>query len=407
MKLVFIYHDRPDYFSGPIVNARRLLPALAARGHEVHCLLLFTGSAAGSAAFLKSKGIRCHLRRFHIPTEHQIAWILSTLKTIRPDVFVPNLNIAGCYAARWIRQAGIPTVGVHRSDDDFYWALSEEFVSGSPEFALSGMVCVSQAIHDRIARTQPMHTQLSVIPSGVPIPSFTSLQSGPLLLVYCGRLVQSQKRIMELVEALCTVVRRHPHIEATLIGNGPGRHAIASRIADSGLGARIRLQGTVPSEHIQETLARHHVLILLSDYEGTPGAVMDGMAAGLVPVCLDREGGVRELVIHGHTGLLVQDRQDDFLRAIARLQAHPELRRTLARNARDMIVAKYSLEQCVDRWEDFLGQLLRTANPRSEITIPKQFMLPPTRDGFAHEDKRVLTPAKESLFWRLFRRSFG
>lgn len=43
--------------------------------------------------------------------------------------------------------------------------------------------------------------------------------------------------------------------------------------------------GTVPFEQLRSYLANSHVLILSSDYEGTPGAVMDAMACGLVPVC--------------------------------------------------------------------------------------------------------------------------
>jgi glycosyltransferase involved in cell wall biosynthesis len=59
-----------------------------------------------------------------------------------------------------------------------------------------------------------------------------------------------------------------------------------------------------------QQLIEHNILILLSDYEGTPGAVMDGMACGLVPVCTDISGGVQELVIPDQTGLLVRDRGD-------------------------------------------------------------------------------------------------
>ena len=39
MRILFIYHDRPNYYAGPIVNARRLLPGLQKSGFEVHCLI--------------------------------------------------------------------------------------------------------------------------------------------------------------------------------------------------------------------------------------------------------------------------------------------------------------------------------------------------------------------------------
>lgn len=36
MKIAFMAYDRPNYFGGPITNARRLLPELVKRGHEIH-----------------------------------------------------------------------------------------------------------------------------------------------------------------------------------------------------------------------------------------------------------------------------------------------------------------------------------------------------------------------------------
>jgi colanic acid/amylovoran biosynthesis glycosyltransferase len=396
LRLLFICFDQPDYFGGPIVHARRLLPELQRRGHEVHCLLFFAGDEAPSAGHFEQHGIHCRLRAFGLATEEQVRWILEQVSAIRPDVFVPNMLVAGFYAARWVREAGIPTVAVHRSDDEFHWAVVDEFVVGEREWAVSGLVCVSDAFRRSVESRRPPHTRLCTIPSGVPIPAFQSAQTGPLKLVYAGRLAQEQKRVHEMVDALALLMECRDDVTATLIGSGNEWHALHRRIAQYDLGNRIFLGGSVPGEQIQEELSRHDAFILLSDYEGTPIAAMDAMAAGLVPVCLDIPGGVRELVIHERTGLLVRDRAGDFVAAITRLADDPALRRRLAANGKDHVRRHFSLATAAERWERFCTDLLANRGPAGAVRIPETVSLPPPRPAFRREDFRIRSEDRRS-----------
>lgn len=402
MKLLFIYYDRPDYFVGPIVNARRLLPELQSRGHEIHCLIFYRRGDSPSSRYLESHGVRCYVRPFAGATEEKISWILEKVVAISPDVFVPNLSVVGWFAARWVRDSGIPTISCHRSDDQYHWAMVDEFVLGQKEWAVSGLVCVSEHLRKEVAERRPEHTKLCVIPSGVPISKDSCIHDGgPLKLVYVGRMVQEQKRILDMVDALAMVMGHLPDVTATLYGDGPERMSVEKRVNELGLSHRINVAGVCPSEKIQSQLIQHHVLVLLSDYEGTPGAVMDAMACGVVPVCLDIKGGVQELVIDKHTGLLVKDREQDFLAAIKLLSNDPSLRKSMALKAKQHIVERYSLLCAADKWEEFCEKLLDSAPGRRPLIVPDKFNLPPVRSGLAREDfRKVAWPldlAKRSI----------
>lgn len=398
MNFVFVFHDRPNYFGGPIVNARRLLPELCRRGHQVHCLILYGGGASPSMEYLQSQGVKCFARPMVGYTEGHIRWLLQQLITLKPDVFIANAFVSAWFAGRWAREAGIPSVAVMRSDEPFCWAMVDEFVVGSKEWAVSGLVCVSEGLCRRVEDKGPLHTLLRTIPSGVPITPNISEQAGALRLVYVGRLVQEQKRILELIDALARVMGEYLDVRATLIGDGDQSAAVLQRIDALGLGARIEVLGTLPSEAIQEKLVGYDVLVLLSDYEGTPGAVMDGMAAGLVPVCLDIPGGVRELVIPEQTGLLVQNREGDFVEAIGRLAQDAALRRRLSVNAKAHVEEHFSLKVAVNRWEELCRELLLQAGPSRPLKVPKVFSLPPLRPELAREDRRY-----RSLALRIYR----
>lgn len=405
MRIGFVAYDGPDYFAGPIVNVRRLLPELQRRGHDPLGLIIYRHNDAPAAKALADQGIECRFLPWQPYTESMVVWILEQLAELEPDVFVPNLSVQGCYAARWVREVGIPTVAVLRNDDSFHEGLVSEFVTGKREWALSGLVCVSEQLRRRIELQNPCHTTLCTIPSGVPVPRSVNAQEGPLRLAYVGRLVQKQKRVLDLVEALARVLEDIPDTMATLFGSGPERQHLENYVKARGLSHRLRLAGVVPNEQIQEELVKHHVLVLLSDYEGTPGAVMDGMACGLVPVCLDIPGGVQELVIHEQTGLLVSDRGEHFVAAIHRLGQDADLRLRLSANARQHIVNGFSLQQAAARWEDFCAQLVAEASPRQEIVIPQNLELPPVHPDLAREDQRIPPPVQRGA--RYMRRLAG
>ncbi len=389
MRLLFIFHDRPSYSGGPIVIARRLLPELVLRGHEVHCLVFFSGHDAPNVPYLESNGVHCYQRPRFDNTDRLALWILKCVSRIRPDVFIPNLSVPGWFAARWVRESGVPTVAVMHSPDEYHIGMIEQFVTGPKEWAVSGLVCVSEALSEIALQRSCDRTKVCVIPSGCAMPGPCSNQQGALRLVYAGRLVQEAKRVLEVVDAFALALNSGVAVEATLIGDGDQRFAVEKRIRLHGLEGRIRLTGLLAETELQAELAEHDVLVLLSDYEGTPGAIIDGMSAGLIPICLDIPGGVRSLVIHEQTGLLVQDRGGGFVSAVSRLAVDDKLRQKLAHNARAHVSKNFSLSATVGKWERFLAGLCNGRTPSSlPLRLPHVLTLPPVQPKLLRQDMR-------------------
>lgn len=407
MKIAFLFYDRVDYRGGPTINALRLLPQLRRCGHDVHALVECQGAMSPCAADLEAKGISVCVHPIEDFVETRIEKILETLKRVDPDVFIPNSSVAGWYSARWVREAGIPTIAALRNDDSFHWAMVQQFVSGQSEWAVSGLVCVSHQLCEKVRSLHPAYTKLAVIPSGVPLPATVAEHSDdePLRLIYVGRLIQKQKRIRDLVDALIKTVQCVPGVTATLYGQNYDneRERIEAMISAHGLQERICINGVLKPSEMQEVMTKHHVVILLSDYEGTPGSLMDGMACGLVPISLDIEGGVRELVLNEQTGLLVSDRDKSLVDAVKRLKIDIQLRKRLARNARKHITQRYSLAGAVSEWERFCASLVTTDALRRPIVVPWRVRLPTQRPEFAREDNRQ--PRFQSLVGSVMVRS--
>ena len=402
LKVTFCAYDKPGNVGGPDSWLQRLLPALAEYDVEVRCLiLLHCGDTGPTLEVLRSHGIACRVTRCQERTADRVRWILECLKEDPPDVFVPNLPVAAYFAAGWLRSVGVPTLGILHSDDPFYRALQDEFVFGRKRFRLSGVACVSRELEEQVLRRRPRDTRVWRIPYGVPVPnSRVERQLGVLRLAYVGRFAEEQKRISEVARALCRVGDELAGATAVIYGDGPDRRNVEGILAKEGRGLPVTLGGMVPSERIQEKLLESDVLVLLSDYEGLPIALMEAMACGCVPVCLRMRSGIPELVEDGVTGLLVDDREGGFVAAIRRLRDEPDLWKRLSMGARARVEAEFSHDVCQGQWASVLHELAGKSETRRMIEIPEHLRLPARNVALENEGNR-----EEPIVLRFLRRS--
>ena len=379
-------YDRPAYTGGPIINARRILPELVKRGHQVQALLGYHQDYP-NARFLEKQGVECRVIEF-TNTEIMVKWILQQLKDFQPDVFVPNISVAGGFAAKWAKQANIATIIAHRSNDEFNWGLARMFGFGFKEWQTSGLVCVSNYLKKEVLKKTRIPVEIEVIPSGVPIPGKTADQNTqhPFSVIYAGRMEQIIKRIWDIIESFIAVIRKYDDVQFTLLGEGGEKQKLIEYIARNNLTSRILFKDRLTGDAYHEELLRHHAIVLLSDFEGMPGSLMDGMACGLVPVG-SNVVGINELVQHNHTGILLDKRNEDFVKSIGKLKTDKILRSKLSVNARQHIINNYSLDITVDRWEAFFERLV-SANCQ-QIKISRTIKLPPVLPELAREDHRV------------------
>ncbi|NQT92949.1 MAG: glycosyltransferase family 4 protein, partial [Lentisphaerae bacterium] len=92
------------------------------------------------------------------------------------------------------------------------------------------------------------------------------------------------------------------------------------------------------------------------DCEGTPVAVLEAGASGL-PVVAKKHAGIKDVVISGETGILV----DEFdvrgmSRAMLELARDPGKAGVLGANARERIVSEFSQEQRLGRLAEILEE---------------------------------------------------
>lgn len=161
---------------------------------------------------------------------------------------------------------------------------------------------------DEIARVRTIkHTTLSEsIPAGVP------------LVVNPRGFRPGSVRNDTFFQAIPRILQSLP--KTTFLCPSMAGQAEAERwVRDLGIASSVRLMPTLPQGMLWDLFQRAEVLTSISQHDGTPNSVLEGMACGCFPIAGDIES-LREWITPGINGLLV-DPGDPTALAQAVLQA--------------------------------------------------------------------------------------
>lgn len=181
--------------------------------------------------------------------------------------------------------------------------------------------------------------------------------NGQVRILFAGRLTQ-QKRPDRFLQVLQKIVQRSPNLnfKATIVGDGPLRHGLEKRAESLRLTPKY-LEFLGELADLRSTYLEADMLVLTSDWEGTPNVVLEAMASSM-PVVATRVGGVPDIVEHGKTGYLAEPHDEDsMVENIASLITDSTLRAKLGLGARAYVLEHHS----DDHLSKFLGEIYKAA----------------------------------------------
>ena len=142
------------------------------------------------------------------------------------------------------------------------------------------------------------------------------------------------------------------------VGRNGGEREVLENLCD-----RLNLKNHViflgQRHDIPQLLAIADVGVLSSHEEGFSNALLECMASSL-PMVVTEVGGNAEAVIHQQSGLVVPPKEPQKLaEALLTLITNEEKRKDYGRAARGRIMHYFSLQACVDRYDQFYQALLQ------------------------------------------------
>jgi glycosyltransferase involved in cell wall biosynthesis len=161
------------------------------------------------------------------------------------------------------------------------------------------------------------------------------------LLVNIAR-YQPQKDQKTLIKAMNQVTEVLPSAHLLIVGWGPLESDLRAAVRDHGLRDSVTVTGRVPDIHPYYAAA--DAFVLSSEFEGLPVTLLEAMA-GACPIVATDIAGVREVVIDGETGKLVEpDAPGDMADALITLYTEHDTE-TMGLAGRNRVFDNFSVAQ--------------------------------------------------------------
>ncbi len=221
---------------------------------------------------------------------------------------------------------------------------------------------------------------ITVVHNGTP-PSLPGVERSPVPeVVVLGRVVP-HKRVEHAVRAVAQL----PGVRLTIVGHGWWSATVAAEVARLGVEDRVELVGHVDEARKHELLSRAWVLATPSVMEGWGLCVVEAASHGTPSVAYRSAGGLAESVVHGSTGLLAEDSEEEFTAALRELLTSSERRREMGELARTH-AEHFTREASV---RAFNTVLLSVSGRLEEVRLPVLDLLPQPRQAL--DDASIAT----------------
>ncbi|MDR2214335.1 MAG: glycosyltransferase [Nevskiaceae bacterium] len=329
-----------DLWAGAEVQAYTLLVALQARGVEVAAALMNEGELARR---LRERGIAVTV----LPeNEMSAAAVVRALRKLmrawHPDIVHTHRskeNILGSLANRFsIRTASLRTV--HGASEHAPHGLRGQVLDGLNRWTgrhwQQRVVAVSQELQRKLLADFPAD-RLAVIENGVDVDAlraqvrpvdFRVAAPDATHVGIAGRLVPV-KRVDLFIQMAALLRERAPNRlwRFHVFGDGPLRAVLQQQAAVLGLNEALQFHGH--RNDIVACIAALDVLVMCSDHEGMPMALLEAAAVG-TPICGHDTGGIHELLAAQHCGALVSEhRAEGYAQGVMDQLAQPLAARPL------------------------------------------------------------------------------
>ncbi|MST93997.1 MAG: glycosyltransferase [Pedosphaera sp.] len=312
---------------------------------------------AGVFCFERENDLAADFRAVNVPVfsfdgralifEDKLARVLGAVREFRPTVVLANIGTPSFEVLRYLPR-GVFRCGIVHADLPSVYDSLRRYAP-----VLDAMAVVSQLIREKV-HALPEFARVAVpyLPLGVPMPAQLPPRvfTGPLRVLYLGRLAREQKRVHLFPQILADLRRSGVPFHWTIAGEGPEGGWLRGNLGSGGPGQTVTFRGPVAFADVPELMSEHDVFLLASDYEGLPLTMLEAMGSGVVPVVSDLPSGVRDVVDENNGWRVAPENVAGYSEAIIALHGDRKGMAALSAAARQKVYPHFALAGMGDRW---------------------------------------------------------
>ncbi len=286
------------------------------------------------------------------------------------DVVLAEYGMVGAMVTDACKMANVPLIIHFHGADAHHIPTVQKYKEGylkAFEYATT-IIGVSKDMINSLRKLGAPDDKLVLNPYGINTERFRkgeTQQGQNFTFIFVGRFV-AKKYPQAIVNAFFSVSKQFPEAKLIMAGDGPLFEETKALSVQLNLSDKITFTGVVSSDKISELMkqsscyVQHSVTTPDGDMEGTPNTILEAAATGL-PIVSTRHAGIKEAVLDGLSGFLVDEYDVNGManRMIRVAGLNTEALQEMARVGRTHILQNYNISDQIGKLDAIIAKSLR------------------------------------------------
>ena len=388
MRIGLFTDTYPPYINGVSTSVCMLKHALEKKGHQVFVVTVNNDSLKykfeDNDTVIRIPGIPVGIYDYRLTGVYPLR-ATNIIKKWKLDVIHSHTEFGvGTFARIIAKQLDIPLVHTYHTmyEDYVHYITHGYFDKASKKIAeyltlfycdktANELIVPTKKTYDLFKEKYEVDRNVHIVPTGIEVERFykenvskrkvTNLKKELMLLkddftiVFVGRIAK-EKNIMFLLESQKELVKKNDNIKLIIIGDGPDINEYKKYVQKHKLNNNVIFTGKVPWEEVPCYYQLADVFATASTSETQGLTVIEAMAGGVAPLCIDDES-FSNVVIDGLNGRIFKTKKE-FVKDVLELNNDRNMLMNLSKQARlnaERNSSKYYAESVLDVYEHALG----------------------------------------------------
>ncbi len=325
--------------NGVVTSVRNLMDELKKRGHDVRVLSISSKMKSyknGDVTLIRSLPIKVY-NGTRMPTSYRHKLIKEIIEW-KPDVIHSQCEFFSFRFARYISQkTGAPIVHTYHTMYEDYvgyvflikrfgrWVarkITKRFLEN-----VDSVIVPTEKVKNRHIKNG-VNCEFNIIPSGIDLDRYKQrisreerneirqkygISEDKAVLMNLGR-IASEKNIHELIEYFARVSDKTPDALLVIVGDGPAREALQSKVTDMKMSEKIIFTGMVSPKDVHKYYQSADIFVSASTSE-TQGLTYIEAAANSLPLICRYDECLDNVIVQGENGFAYNN-ENEFVEAL-------------------------------------------------------------------------------------------
>lgn len=388
MRIGLFTDTYPPYINGVSTSVCMLKHALEKKGHQVFVVTVNNDNLKYKLeednTVIRIPGIPIGIYDYRLTGVYPLR-ATNIIKKWNLDVIHSHTEFGvGTFARIIAKQLNIPLVHTyHTMYEDYVHYITHGYFEKSSKKIVeyltlfycdktaNELIVPTKKTYDLFKEKYEVDKNVHIIPTGIEIERFykenvdskkvTKLKKDLMLLkddfaiVFVGR-IASEKNVVFLIESHKELIKKHDNIKLIIIGDGPDIEEYKGLVKKYKLTDNIIFTGKVPWEEVPCYYQLADVFATASTTETQGLTVIEAMAGGVTPLCIDDES-FRNVVIDDLNGCIFKNKKE-YIKDVLDLYDDNKKLDSLSKQARlnaERHSSKYYAEGVLDVYEHAIG----------------------------------------------------